>query len=105
MSTFSAEDPFIGGDNLTERGDHSDPWPPTVQLHLTFENTQWGKVNAQWRKVKIHSGEKSKCTVEKSKLGQLGKKKAGAVIRFEKTNAFFPPAAAAACYFSRQVKS
>ena len=57
LNTFSAEDPFIGGDNLTERGDHSDPWPPTVQLHLTFENTQWAKVNAQWRKVKIHSGE------------------------------------------------
>ena len=67
----------------------------------TVEKSQ----NTQWRKVKIHSGEKSKCTVEKSKLGQLGKKKAGAVIRFEKTNAFFPPAAAAACYFSRQVKS
>ena len=41
--------------------------------------------NTQWRKVKIHSGEKSKCTVEKSKLGQLGKKKKASVIRCEKT--------------------
>ena len=32
LSTFSAEDPFIGGDNLTERGDHSDPRQPIVQL-------------------------------------------------------------------------
>ena len=60
-STFSAEDPFIGGDKLTERGDHSDPRQPIAQLHsvlhLTFENTQWRKICTQWRRL-IHSGGK-----------------------------------------------
>lgn len=60
-STFSAEDPFIGGDKLTERGDHSDPRQPIAQLHsvlhLTFENTQWRKKFTLWRRL-IHSGGK-----------------------------------------------
>ena len=35
LNTFSAEDPFIGGDNLTERGDHSDPRQPIVHCIVT----------------------------------------------------------------------
>ena len=42
------------------------------------QNEQWRKVKMHsGEKVKMHSGEKSKCTVEKSKLRKLGKKKAG----------------------------